>query len=119
MDLVLAEDHDVASCFEWLVNRLFSGVCVHPCIQSDDSALLYENPACSDVSPGMHTPLLVVSYVIDYVLSCVTFYLTDSLQDIVVAVQIILEGVEDRRVLIESSTFTECSNLIQIEASPA
>ena len=54
MDPLLVVEN--ASCFEWLVNHLFSGVCASRGDLSDDSAPLVVNAACDDVSYGIHTP---------------------------------------------------------------
>jgi hypothetical protein len=48
---------DVADCFRWLVDYLFSGACARRSDTTNRCTELYEKSVCADVASGMQDPL--------------------------------------------------------------
>ena len=58
---------DNKCCFGWLVSHLFRGDCLS--ILSDPCTGLYEDSACVEVTLGMETALIIISQILNSVLS--------------------------------------------------
>jgi len=90
---------DVARCFVWMIEHLFSGTCARTGDVEDGCIGLYEDSVCADVAAEMTTASRIVRYVLGRVL--VTFYSTDSLGDIAgVLVPDYIGDASDRKSLV-------------------
>ena len=103
----------IATCFSWFVDHLFTGACVYGNVLSGNVALPNENLTCTYVVSTMRSRSEIVQFVVDSVLSCMTFYSMETLTEIVRVVQPSCSVVvgDDRKSLI--ARLHECQLSVQ------
>ena len=103
----------IATCFSWFVDHLFTGACVYGNVLSGDVALPNENLTCTYVVSTTRSCSEIVQFVVDSVLSRMTFYSMEMLTEIVRVVRPSCSVVvgDDRKSLI--ARLHECQLSVQ------
>ena len=103
----------IATCFSWFVDHLFTGACVYGNVLSGDVALPNENLTCTYVVSTTCSHSEIIQFMVDSVLSCMTFYSMETLTEIVRVVRPSCSVVvgDDRKSLV--AHLRECRPSVQ------